>query len=159
MRRVCEDFQQIDVRQMDFRRGTPWQYPPPNGIALSVMGDAIHVIHGAANFYVSIERTACNYGGSRLWFLCPRCGDRRAVLYGDGQSAFGCRRCMNLHYTCETEDTFDRRERKRRKLETKLNDSGGKPKWMRLATFEQLHFKRARAQADAVRWLVRKLPR
>lgn len=155
MRRPCEDFQRIDVRQIDFRRGAPWQYPPPNGIALSVVGDAVHVIDGGADFYVSIERTACNYGGSRPWFLCLRCGDRRAVLYDGGQSVFGCRRCMHLHYASETEDTFDRLERKRRKLEAKLND-GDKPKWMRLATFDQLQFKRVKVRADAVRWLTRK---
>lgn len=152
----CEDFQRIDVRKIDFRIGTPWQYP--DGIAVAVVGGAVHVIHGNADFYVSIKRTGCNYGGSRPWFLCPLCGDRRAVLYGDVSqgSVFGCRRCMCLRYASEAEDTFARLERKRRKLEAKLGYGGEKPKWMRLSTFEQLHFKKAKARADAARWLVRK---
>lgn len=157
MRRKCEDLQRIAVRNVDFRLGTRWQYPPPSGIAISVVGDAVHVIHGPADLYVSIERTACNYGGSRPWFLCPQCGDRRGMLYDAGEGVFGCRRCMRLSYASDTEDTFDRLERKRRKVEAKLHEGGEKPKWMRLATFEQLHFKRTKARADAVRWLMRKL--
>lgn len=157
MRHLCEDLQRIDVRNVDFRVGAAWQYPPPNGIAISVVCDAVHVIHGGADFYIAVERTACNYGGSRPWFRCPRCRDRRAVLYDGGESVFGCRRCMHLGHASETEDKFDRLERKRRKLEAKLGQHGDKPKWMRLATFEQLHCKRTKARADAVRWLIRKL--
>lgn len=158
MRRLCESFQRIDVRKIDFRLGTRWQYPHPDGIAVSVISsDAVHVIHGHTDFCVSIERTGCNYGSSRPWFLCPRCGDRRAALYGDGNCVFGCRRCMRLSYVSDTEDTFDRLERKLRKLEAKLDHGGGKPKWMKFATFEHLHFKRARTRADAVLWLALKL--
>lgn len=160
MRRPCESLQRIDIRNVDFRLGTPWQYPRPNEIALSVAGDTVHVIHGVADFYITIDHTACSYGGSRPWFLCPSCGDRRAVLYsdgdGDGDGSFGCRRCMCLRYASEAEDKFDRLERKRRKLEAKLQPDGGKPKWMRVATFERIHFQRLRARADAAMWLVGK---
>ena len=33
---------------------------------------------------VRIERTSCNLGGSRHWFICPvvGCGRRVAILYG-----------------------------------------------------------------------------
>jgi hypothetical protein len=30
---------------------------------------------------VELDRTACNYGGERPWWLCPECGRRCAVLY------------------------------------------------------------------------------
>jgi hypothetical protein len=29
---------------------------------------------------VRFSRTPCHYGGERIWFLCPRCGLRVAVL-------------------------------------------------------------------------------
>jgi hypothetical protein len=47
---------------------------------------------------VRIERTPCNLGGSRHWFICPAvgCGRRAAILYGGGN--FACRRCHQLAY-------------------------------------------------------------
>jgi hypothetical protein len=157
MRRRCENFQQIDVRYVDFRRGTAWQYPPPNGIALSVVGNAVHVIDGAADFFIAIERTACNYGGSRAWFLCPRCGDRRAVLYDSGDNVFGCRRCMRLIHTSATECELDRRLRKMNKAAARLAEYNAKQKWQRWATFERIYSQRVKAERDVVMCSIRRL--
>ena len=41
---------------------------------------------------VPIERTPCNFGGTRPWFRCPTCGGRVAMLVAD-QNRFCCRRC------------------------------------------------------------------
>lgn len=41
---------------------------------------------------VSFDRTPCNYGGHRSWFLCPQCCRRVAVIYGAGKY-FLCRHC------------------------------------------------------------------
>src|SRR5687767_9620434 len=40
---------------------------------------------------VRIERTSCNLGGARAWFICPAvgCGRRVAILYGG--AIFACR--------------------------------------------------------------------
>lgn len=73
-------------------------------------------------YEVRLDRTACvNIGGARPWFLCPRCSDRRAVLYGlavDGY--FGCTRCLNLVYASEGEIAVKRAWRKQLKLEAQL---------------------------------------
>ena len=39
---------------------------------------------------VSLDWTACNYGGERPWFICPGagCNSRVAILYGPGASDF-----------------------------------------------------------------------
>ena len=34
---------------------------------------------------IALERTPCNYGGSRPWFLCPRCNRRIAILCSGGE--------------------------------------------------------------------------
>lgn len=36
---------------------------------------------------VSLDWTACNFGGKRPWFVCPgaECGRRVAILYGPGR--------------------------------------------------------------------------
>lgn len=95
-----------------------------------------YVVNGNLHdYWISLERTPCRYGGSRPWFQCPTCGDRRAVLYGMATvGRFGCRRCMRLAYYSETESRVDRINRRAHRLEAKLDD-GRKPKWMRWRTF------------------------
>jgi predicted RNA-binding Zn-ribbon protein involved in translation (DUF1610 family) len=46
---------------------------------------------------ISLPRTTCTFGGTRVWFSCPRCGTRRAVLYALG-GRFRCRSCHQLAY-------------------------------------------------------------
>lgn len=41
--------------------------------------------------------TDCNYGGKRVWFRCPNCGRRCAVIYYGGKY-FACRKCCNILY-------------------------------------------------------------
>ena len=64
---------------------------------------------------VSFDRTPCNYGGNRTWFLCPLCSRRVAVLYGAGKY-FRCRHCYNLTYSSQQESRADRLMRKARKI-------------------------------------------
>lgn len=55
------------------------------------------------SYKVYFSSTECNYGGSRLWFVCPlvvkgvRCGRRCRILYLDN-GLFGCRYCHQLSY-------------------------------------------------------------
>jgi hypothetical protein len=93
----------------------------------------------AFDYPVRIVRTPCRYGGARPWFQCPRCGDRRAVLYGlasDGR--FGCRRCMRLAYAGEAEDLTGRLWRKQRKLEARLGKNYRRPKGMHQTTRDRI---------------------
>jgi len=54
---------------------------------------------------VYFDRTPCNYGGDRPWFICGDCGRRVAVIYGKGQD-FACRQCKNLTYrSCQESDS------------------------------------------------------
>jgi hypothetical protein len=89
---------------------------------------------------VPLDWTRCHLGGSRQWFRCPWCHQRCAILYGlSSDGYFGCRLCLRLGYASEAEDTGGRLWRKQRKLEAKLNEDGGKPKWMRGRTFEHIY--------------------
>jgi hypothetical protein len=93
---------------------------------------------------IFIDRTVCNYGGSRTWFLCPSCGTRKAILYC-ASKRFLCRQCYGLNYTCQNEVYADRMIRKARKLRFKLGASmdlsqpiSERPHGMYRATFERL---------------------
>jgi len=93
---------------------------------------------------VWFERTACNYGGYRIWFQCPHCHRRVAVLYGAGKY-FLCRHCYGLTYTSQQQSRPDRLMRKARKIRARLGVGGNltepilfKPKNMHQETFDRL---------------------
>jgi len=113
----------IVVRYQYHRSGDPWR---------------------AVEEIISLDRTRCNYGGERLWFLCPHCGTRIAVLYGAG-ARFLCRHCYQLTYASQSEDILSRTQRKARKIRERLGASENlteplwrKPKGMHWKTFERL---------------------
>jgi len=60
--------------------------------------------------------TACNFGGSRPWFVCPGCDQRAAILYWDEEDMPAgellCRRCLDLGYRSQREDEIDRAKRR-----------------------------------------------
>jgi hypothetical protein len=103
---------------------------------------------------VLFERTACNYGGDRNWFLCPNCNARVAILYG-ADVLFLCRHCYRLPYASQSEDQLNRLSRKARKLGERIDtgETGGiksdgyiKPKHMHWKTFYR--FRTAYNMAD-----------
>jgi hypothetical protein len=53
---------------------------------------------------VSLTRTPCTFGGSRLWFTCPGCDARCALLYAFG-GLFRCRWCHRLAYASSRSGT------------------------------------------------------
>lgn len=93
---------------------------------------------------VLLDRTACNYGGHRPWFLCSNCRRRVAVLYGAGKY-FLCRHCYDLTYASQQEGKVDRLMRKSRKIRRRLQAGEDlskpilfRPKHMHHATFDRL---------------------
>ena len=69
-----------------------------------------------SDYYIKLERTACNYGGWRYWFLCPvvkdgvLCENRCSKLYlPPGGKFFGCRHCYDLTYqSCQESHKYDK---------------------------------------------------
>lgn len=102
----------LDVRRLK-RKGclTPgsvfsWQWSR-NGNVRASIGITVHedylllqYIHKKTEDitqWIYFDRTPCNYGGERIWFRCPSCDRRCAVVYGAGRY-FACRKCYNLGY-------------------------------------------------------------
>ena len=92
---------------------------------------------------ILLDRTSCNYGGSRTWFLCPQCGQRVAILYATGKS-FLCRHCNNLTYASQQESEKNRYMMKVKKIRQRLGADNlfqpiiFKPKNMHQTTFDRL---------------------
>ena len=107
---------------------------------------------------ISFDRTACNYGGYRTWFLCSHCGRRVAVIYGAGRY-FLCRFCYDLTYSSQQECRVDRLMRKARKIRTRLGASDNltepiffKPKHMHQKTFDRL--RREAMHSNSLSWVI-----
>ena len=54
---------------------------------------------------IELSSTPCHYGDSRLWFICPLCGQRKGILhFKDG---WGCVKCHDLVYSSQQDTKTD----------------------------------------------------
>jgi len=143
----------IDVRRLQ-REGFlkdgmayDWAWKDDHGNVTSSIGMRIH--GGGVQFdyrmgehrvsqHVSTTATACNYGGDRVWFICPHCNRRCAIVYISRKLA--CRTCQRLKYPSQSDDETDASWRRQRKLAAKLGgaDYWRKPKGMHQNTFDRI---------------------
>jgi len=98
------------------------------------------------HYTIQLTYTACNYGGTRPWFLCPGqgCGRRVGKIYAVGKY-FLCRHCYDLAYHSQNIGEADRLLRKAQAIRKRLGASPcvwdpivSKPKGMHWKTFESL---------------------
>jgi hypothetical protein len=115
---------------------------------------------------VRYTSTPCNFGGSRLWFICPECDGRVLVLYvaprvryGFTVGEFVCRRCANLCYPSQLEDSWIRPNRAAAKVRRRLGGESDlrlpfppKPKGMHWATYQRWRQRELAAKAPALEW-------
>lgn len=92
---------------------------------------------------VRLARTACHLGGSRPWFICPRCSGHAATIYLHGWPA--CRKCSRLVYQSQSDDEIDRSWSRTYRIMSRLGRGHEgpyavprRPKGMRTATFDRL---------------------
>lgn len=118
----------------------------------------------AFNRLLTLERTAMHLGGERVWWHCPRCDKRVAMLYGGRELA--CRHCWGLSYRCRNETREDSASRQANKLRRRLgwpvgilNDIGGRPKGMHRKTYLRLLNEHARRSELALGYLGESLDR
>ncbi|WP_415900543.1 hypothetical protein [Neptuniibacter sp. QD48_11] len=92
--------------------------------------------------FIDIDKTHCNFGGYRMWFICPDCNKRCAFIYSMGHQ-FLCRACHGVGYRSQRMTSSQRRYSKLNKLEQRLFEKRGdirvKPKGMHWRTFAELH--------------------
>lgn len=86
--------------------------------------------------FIPLQFSACRYGGSRLWFICPKCGKKVAIIYVD--TVVACRSCLGLRYQSEYEDDISRLQSKVRKIFDRIGHDYARPKGMHHKTYECL---------------------
>lgn len=112
---------------------------------------------------IKLDRTPCNFGGNRYWFLCPGCNKRIAVLYGSGPR-FLCQPCSGVVYASKNESYIDRMMRKARKIRLRLGGTDDlslpipdKPKFMHRDTYQRMVQKNLIASQTYTEAIARKL--
>jgi hypothetical protein len=105
---------------------------------------------------VSLDWTACNFGGERPWFICPGigCGRRVAILYGPGRY-FLCRHCYDLVYESQRENGMYRTLRRAQAIWERLGGSASvmqpfpqRPKGMHHDTYWRLREEHGEAEME-----------
>ena len=165
MRSTTENTERIDIREMKKYgllkpgrwREWAWNYRGERcGSINYYVGDKGVVLHyhvgpPGGDWETVIEtvwydRTPCHYGGERLWFLCPHCNKRVAVLYL-WKRRFRCRHCCKLPYSTQLACYGDRMQSKCWKIRERLGITENifesilwyqKPKGMHWKTFNRL---------------------
>jgi hypothetical protein len=125
--------------------------------------------HGADTWTDTIEvvgllRTPQHFGGERLWFACPGCERRCAVLYGGRR--FLCRYCVALPYASQHQAAPDRLRRRAQTVRERLGGSEyrnlslsfpQRPPRMRWATYERLQAESERFSCNSLQAAARRL--
>lgn len=159
-RRVGEEMLRLDVRQLHrrdclrpglaFSWNWTWGDEPAGSISIFTSTDSIRLMYGTkdgeqVDELVDLDRTPCNYGGTRPWFRCPRCDRRVGVLFGGLR--FWCRHCHGIAYAVENEDAMSRLLRRSNKLRERVKVKAGtaypvtdKPKGMHWRTFDRIRW-------------------
>ncbi len=113
--------------------------------------------------YIPFDRTACHFGGERLWFLCPNCSKRVGLLYGVGK-LFLCRHCYELPYSSQNSSHMDNLIEQKHKLGERIfehyegGEGWGKKKGMHLSTFNRLHTKYEQYEQQWCSEILQRLP-
>ena len=90
---------------------------------------------------VEVVTTPCHFGRGRVWFVCPSCGSRSAILY-----PWTCRTCSGGRYESELlspenrliREAFALRKRLGQTSEGLFGSFPDKPKGMHWSTFGSL---------------------
>jgi len=114
------------------------------------LSDKIHIRleHCGKSYPQTIElvKFGCHLGGFRFWFICPRCGSHRTILYLNKRSnTFSCRICNNLRYRSQKKIPCERSFLNAKILRKKYFDDenvfdtiNSKPKFMHQSTFNNI---------------------
>lgn len=161
LRKTTEDYLSVDIRAW-YRDGmmtpgnkTCWQWSRRNksfatlSVAMGIKELVLRPLETESlnfrgdSYGIELDWTDCALGGKRIWFRCPLCRNRVAILYwGQG---FGCRKCFKLAYASEREDEFNKAARRAGWLRKRLgwapgilNPKSGKPKGMHWRIYSRL---------------------
>ena len=111
---------------------------------LTLFRASSETLEGTQNPAIQLVKIAfqpCRFGGTRPWFLCPRCEQRVSALFADSSDEYYCRTCRRLAYRSQFESWSGRRYLKANRLRWSMRGEAGamgtleRPKGMHWTTF------------------------
>lgn len=120
--------------------------------------------HQNYQYDISVTTTACNYGGVRYWWKCPKCYKRVGVLYCAG--LYVCRHCIGAKYQSQLIQPIDNHFKRIAELRQRLgwqgglaHGMGGRPRYMHHKTFEKLEHEYVKVARKAINASLEQLPK
>ncbi len=105
---------------------------------------------------IAFAWTRCHLGSERIWFRCPGCATRVAILYHRA-GRFRCRRCHGLTYLSQRKRPPERALRRAQNIRMRLGGVANltapfpdRPRYMRHRKYDHL---RMVAEASEAAWL------
>ena len=105
-RAIFEDYPRLDVRHLNrvglLHGAHRIEWSDGSSAELDANEDGLTIVHRTVSYprdlddQLGLTWTPCNFGASRPWFVCPKCGTRAAVL--SAFPRFRCRVCHPLVY-------------------------------------------------------------
>ncbi len=117
-------------------------YPklPINSVTHQLSKAGAFIVNGEQ---ITVTATSCNYGGSRYWWQCPKCGRRVGVLYFN--QSYQCRHCIGANYSIQLQQPIDRLFKRVAVIRERLgwpqgiaNGKGERPRYMHHKTYQKL---------------------
>ena len=151
---LCEEHDVLDIRTLvaagALGRGTHSVRLPGVLARLEVrtveVDAAIYIgFVGGDRTFIELAWTPCNFGGRRPWLRCPgACRGRCRKLYWTGHT-WRCRECADLRYESQGQRALKRGFVRAGRIREQLGGDPSmaapfppRPKWMRVARYEQL---------------------
>ena len=117
-----------------------YQKLPISSVSHQLSKAGAFIVHGEQ---ITVTATSCNYGGSRYWWHCPKCGRRVAVLYFN--QSYQCRHCIGANYSIQLKQPIDRLFKRVAVIRERLdwpqgiaNGKGERPRYMHHKTYQKL---------------------
>jgi hypothetical protein len=95
------------------------------------------------SYSIRLDKTTCNYGSFRHWWLCPKCSKRVSVLYCAG--TYVCRHCLSVPYSSQLQQPIDRLFSRAESIRARLgwvagiaHGNQGRPKGQHFTTYYKL---------------------
>lgn len=144
----CENCPAIDIRRLareDLLKASTsfvWRWSDGSTVSAKIHAHALELCYATnlkamQSYWFQIAQTACNYGGTRSWFICPHCEKKCAKLY-QRNARFACRTCQRLRYHSQALAPLARHQWAYTKLQTRLSDHELRPKGMHRCTYQLL---------------------
>ena len=144
----CENCPAIDIRRLARENllkpsnAFVWRWSDGSTVSAKVHAQALELRYATnlkpmQSYWFNFAQTACNYGGTRSWFICPHCDKQCAKLY-QRSARFACRKCQRLRYQSQALAALARSQWAYGKLQTRLTVDELKPKGMHWRTYERL---------------------